>query len=311
MDLLARRTTWESDGVLSVELADPAGAALPSWEPGAHVSLLAGAVERQYSLCGDPTDRARYRIAVLREPLSRGGSAWVHMKLRPGNLVTVTPPRNNFPLIAADEYLFIAGGIGITPLLPMIAAAEAAGARWRLVYGGRRRPAMAFTGELDRYGARVALWPQDSHGMIRLDDELDGMPGADVYCCGPEPLLAAVEKRCQGTRTLRVERFSPKVLSYDELAARGPDAAFEVALKRSGGTFTVEPGTTILATLEANGVVPASSCQEGTCGTCETTVLEGVPEHRDSILDEEDRKSGETMMICVSRSKSPRLVLDL
>ena len=311
MQLLARSMTWESDGVLSVELVDPGGGRLPPWEPGAHLDVQAGRVERQYSLCGDPADQTRYRIAVLREELSRGGSAWIHTELRPGATVQVKPPRNNFALVEADSYLFIGGGIGITPLLPMIADIDRRGADWRLVYGGRRRASMAFTGELAQYGAHVQLWPEDREGMIRLDDELASRPDALVYCCGPEALLAAVEKRCTGVRKLRLERFSPKVLSYGEMAARGPDGVFEVELKQSSRTFTVEPDATILETLESQGILVPSSCQEGTCGTCETAVLSGMPDHRDSILDEEDRESGEMMMICVSRSRSPRLVLDL
>lgn len=311
MDLLVRSMTWESDGVLSLRLVDPAGGDLPAWEPGAHVDVGVGPCERQYSLCGDPADRSGYRVGVLREVVSRGGSEWVHIELRPGMTVPVSLPRNNFALVDAPEYLFVGGGIGITPLLPMIAAADAAGARWRLVYGGRHHASMAFTGELARYGDRVTLWPQDERGLIDLDGALAAAPDAVVYCCGPEPLLAAVESRCTGTRTLRVERFAPKQPSAEEVAGRGPDRAFEVELKASALTLTVPADRSILATLEDNGIAVLSSCQEGTCGTCETVVLDGVPEHRDSILDDEDRESGEMMMICVSRARSTRLVLDL
>ena len=302
MDLLVRSMTWESDGVLSLEFVDPTGGDLPAWEPGAHLDVGVGPRECQYSLCGDPADRSRYRIGVLREERSRGGSEWVHTAARPGMRLPVSLPRNHFPLLDAREYLFVGGGIGITPLLPMIAAAHARGASWRLVYGGRRRVSMAFTGELARYGDRVTLWPQDERGLIDLDGVLAAAPDALVYCCGPEPLLAAVESR----RACRVERFAPK-----PVVTSGPATAFEVELKASGLTLTVPPDASILATLEAHGIMPMSSCQEGTCGTCETVVLDGVPDHRDSILDDEDRASGETMMICVSRSRTSRLVLDL
>jgi len=310
MELLVRGMTWESDGVLSLDLADPGGAVLPPWEPGAHLDLdgPAGVPRRQYSLCGDPSDRYRYQIAVLREPASRGGSAWVHTVLRPGDRVTVSPPRNNFRLVAAREYLFVAGGIGITPILPMITAARARGADWRLVYGGRRRASMAFTARLD--DPRVDLWPQDERGLIDLDTVLGSRPAAVVYCCGPEPLLAAVEARC-ARRELHVERFRARPRTEQELVVRQADAPFEVSLARSGRTVTVGAGQTIIEACEAAEVYPPSSCLEGTCGTCETKVLAGVPEHRDEILDDEDRAAGETMMICVGRARTPRLVLDL
>ena len=168
--LLVRSMTVESEGVLSIELVDPQGRELPSWEPGAHLDVqLTAGMSRQYSLCGDPHDRLRYRIAVLREPAGRGGSAYVHDVLRPGQLVGYTGPRNHFRLEPSATYLFIAGGIGITPILPMIARLEAEGARWRLVYGGRTASSMAFTGELAAHRDSVALHPQDAHGLLDLD----------------------------------------------------------------------------------------------------------------------------------------------
>jgi ferredoxin-NADP reductase len=228
-----------------------------------------------------------------------------------GDVVRIRGPRNNFELAPSPRYLFIAGGIGITPILVMISAAEAAGADWRLVYGGRHRASMAFLDELARYGDRVTVCPQDETGLLDLDTLL-GIPVADtlVYCCGPEPLLAAVEQRCAfwPRRALHVERFSAKPLTAPSRAE-----AFEVVLARSELTLTVPPDRSILDVVDDAGVGVLSSCAEGTCGTCETPVLEGEPDHRDSVLDEDERERerGACMMICVSRSRSPRLVLDL
>jgi ferredoxin-NADP reductase len=205
--------------------------------------------------------------------------------------------------------VFIAGGIGITPMLPMVAAAEAAGSTWELLYGGRRRTSMAFVDELAAYGDRVTLWPQDEAGLLDLDALL-GAPRADtlVYACGPEPLLAAVEQRCAGWPhgALHLERFSPKPMGEPVRAE-----AFEVVLERSGITVSVPPGRSIMTVVEEAGVAVVSSCAEGTCGTCETRVVEGLPDHRDSVLRDEERAANDCMMICVSRSCGDRLVLDL
>ncbi|MEU5595737.1 PDR/VanB family oxidoreductase [Streptomyces sp. NPDC020298] len=305
-ELVVERRESAADGVLALTLRHPLGEELPAWEPGAHVDVLLGPdLERQYSLCGDPADRAVWRVAVLREPDGRGGSAYVHEQVGPGDKVRVRGPRNHFPLQPATRYRFVAGGIGITPILPMLAAAEAAGAEWTLLYGGRARGSMAFTGELARYGDRVTIAPQDETGLLDLGPVLDGLPdGTLVYCCGPGALLDAVEERCPAG-VLRVERFQPKEQPV------GDDGEFEVELARSGRTLTVPVGVSVLDTVRAAGVEVLYSCTEGTCGTCETDVLEGTPDHRDSVLGEDERASGETMMICVSRCRGVRLVLDL
>ncbi|MBT2414780.1 oxidoreductase [Streptomyces sp. ISL-12] len=295
-----------ADAVLALTLRHPLGGPLPAWEPGAHIDVLLGpGLERQYSLCGDPADREAWRIAVLREDAGRGGSAYVHEHLGRGGTVRVRGPRNHFRLEPAARYRFIAGGIGITPLLPMLAAAERAGAGWSLLYGGRSRSSMAFTGELARYGDRVTLAPEDETGLLDLATVLDGVPdGTLVYCCGPGPLLDAVEERCP-PRVLRTERFRPKErLPLD-------NDGFEVVLARSGRTVAVPPDVSVLDAVRAAGAEVLFSCTEGTCGTCETEVVEGVPDHRDSVLTEEERAAGETMLICVSRCRGKRLVLDL
>jgi ferredoxin-NADP reductase len=311
-DLLVQALSWEADGVLGVTLTDPAGRELEPWEPGAHLDLaLAAGLSRQFSLCGDPADRARYRLGVLREVAGRGGSAYVHDVLRPGRRLRVRGPRNHFRLEPAAGYLFVAGGIGITPILPMIAAAQAAGARWTLLYGGRTAASMAFTGRLAGYGDRVTLRPQDVHGLLDLDAAL-GEPRADtlVYCCGPEPLIAAVETRCGAwpDGALHVERFAAP-----QQPARDPtqEHAVEVVLAGAGRSVYVAADTPILDALLEAGVDLLSDCREGICGTCETRVIEGEVDHRDFILTEAERAANGYMMVCVSRARSARLVLDL
>lgn len=299
-------------GIRCLHLAHPAGVTLPPWSPGAHIDFTAGDVVRQYSLCGDPADPTLWRVAILREPDSRGGSAFIHDQLREGDLVRVRGPRNHFPLIPAPRYLFIAGGIGITPLLPMLAAADTAGADWRLIYGGRTRASMAFATELaDRYGPRVELRPQDEFGLLPLGQLLTGpSPDTLVYCCGPTPLLAAVEQHCQAwpEGSLHVEHFAPK-----EPIVTATDGAFEVELRDSGLVLTVPADSSILQTVRDAGTEILSSCEEGTCGTCETEVLDGRIDHRDSILTAAERAADDIMYICVSRAAAgcPRLVLQL
>ena len=310
----------EAAEVRSFELVDPEGGLLPEWEPGAHIDVLApdavtaGSADnemvRQYSLCGNPGDRRRYRFAVLREENGRGVSRFLHDSVEAGARLLVSAPRNNFPLVAAPRYVFIAGGIGITPLLPMLRAAAARGADWELHYGGRRRERMAFLGELDGHGERVRALPEDEHGLLPLAGILDtAQPDTAVYCCGPEPLLAAVERLWgeRRTGTLHIERFQPR----PQEPAAAPDREFEVRLATTGRSVRVGPGQSIMDALGAAGVDVPSSCREGTCASCETTVLDGEVEHRDSVLTEDERVNGSTMMLCVSRSASPRLVLDL
>jgi ferredoxin-NADP reductase len=300
-----------ADGVVSLVLRHPEGDPLPVWAPGAHIDLLLdNGLVRQYSLCGDPADRGAWQIAVLRAPEGRGGSSYVHDRLREGSAVRVRGPRNNFPLRPAERHLFVAGGVGITVILAMVEAAEAAGADWRLLYGGRTRGSMAFLDRLAPYGDRVMIRPQDEYGLLDLAAFV-GSPraGTLVHACGPEPLLRAAQEQCASwpSGTLGIERFAPVAPS----AGAAPAEAFEVVLTRSGHTLTVPPDRSVLDVAEEAGVPVLFSCREGTCGTCETDVLEGTPDHRDSLLDEDERAAGETMLICVSRSCGPRLVLDL
>ncbi len=296
--------------VRSFELAPCSGRPLPRWEPGAHLDvLISDQMERQFSLCGDPAADT-WRIGVLNEPDGRGGSAWMHEQVSEGDVLRVRGPRNNFPLVeGATEYVMVAGGIGITPLLPMIRVLDARGAAWSLLYGGRHRASMGFLSELETYGERVTICPQDESGLLDLDSLLGtSRRGALVYCCGPEPLLQAVEGRLVAwpPRSLHLERFRPAPGALD-----GERTPFEVFCEFSGITLQVRADQTIAEAAEAAGIEIETSCREGTCGTCETEVLEGIPDHRDSFLQPDERATNETMMICCGRAKTERLVLGL
>ncbi|WP_407704352.1 PDR/VanB family oxidoreductase [Streptomyces spongiae] len=309
--VLSRRTV--ADGVLSLELAPGSGEPLPPWQPGAHIDVvLPTGVTRQYSLCGPAELRDRWRVAVLREPDGRGGSRWIHDNVREGTRLRVRGPRNHFPLRPARRYLFVGGGIGITPLLPMTAAAEAAGAEWSLLYGGRTHASMAFLPELAGYGDRVTVRPQDRYGLLDLAGFLgEPDPSALVYCCGPAGLIDAVEAHCADwpPGSLNVERFA--AAAGEQPAVEEGEQPIEVELRASGMTLTVPPEQSVLRAVEEAGVPVLSSCEEGICGSCETAVVEGEVDHRDSLLTDEERAAGDTMLICVSRARGARLVLDL
>ena len=295
-------------GVRGLVLAAEDGRDLPSWEPGAHVDLvLPSGLVRQYSLCGDPGDLSSYEIAVLREPESRGGSREVHEALTEGARIAIDGPRNRFPLVPAKEYLFLAGGIGITPLLPMVVEAQRRGARWRLVYGGRSRASMAFLHRLEQWTS-AEVWPQEEVGLLDLPLLITTTGEETVYCCGPGALLDAVSARCAEvgrSADLHMERFG----AVEDVRGRG-GATFQVQVGVGGPVLDVGPDASILQTLLDSGHDVLFSCEEGTCGSCETTVLEGEVDHRDGLLTDAERAAG-SMLICVSRSRSDRLVLEL
>lgn len=299
-----------AEGVVTLVLARPDGGRLPDWAPGAHVDVtLPSGATRQYSLCGDRWDARTYRVGVLREVDGRGGSAYVHDELAVGDVVAFGGPRNDFAMVPAERYLFVAGGIGITPLLPMVHQADLVGAEWALLDGGRSRRSMAFLDDLARYGERVYAHPQDEAGLLPLAAWLDEVDGDTVvYCCGPGPLLAAVEDATahRAPHLLRTERFAAA-----ELGAPVRDEPFEVELARTGATVTVTPQLSVLEAARRAGATTLSSCEQGVCGTCETTVLAGVPDHRDTLLADHERAAGDCMFPCVSRSCTDRLVLDL
>lgn len=314
-DLVVARRRDAADGVVTLDLVDPAGGALPSWEPGAHIDLLLDdGLVRQYSLCGDPRDRGMWRVGVLLDPNTRGGSRHVHEHLNTGETVRVRGPRNNFPLVEASHYLFIAGGIGITPMKAMAESADRAGREWHLAYLGRTRSTMAFEQELvDAFGDRVTIWADDERGGLFDLSSLLAEPadGTMIYSCGPEPLLTAVENACAHWPhgSLHIERFAAKATRAEELAEMLD--SYQVVCRSSGVTVEVAGGVPMLDALEDAGIPIMSSCGEGVCGTCRTTVLEGIPAHCDSLLTDEERASGDVILPCVSHSRTEKLVLDL
>lgn len=308
-ELVVQAAEEVAQDVVALTLAKPGGGELPAWTPGAHVDLVLNEdLTRQYSLCGRTSESGSWRVAVLRSPTSRGGSEAVH-RIGPGARVRVRGPRNHFPLVSSPHYLFIGGGIGITPLLAMIHEVEAAGSTWELYYGGRSLKSMAFVEELSQFGDRVHLVPEDEKGRLDLDAILgEPRPNTLVYTCGPEPLLAAVEDRCAHwpPGTLHLERFAAR-----KGDSTTEDSAFDVVLQRSGRTVHVPADRTIFDVVREAGISVLGSCLEGICGTCETDVVDGEVDHRDSVLTDDERAANESLMICVSRCSSGRLTLDL
>lgn len=311
-EYLVRQMTWEAENVLSLVLVRE-GQHVPEWTFGAHVDLiLRNDLIRQYSLCGDPSDRSQWTIAVLREPNSAGGSKYIHEILRPGMTVLASNPRNNFPIVEADHYLFVAGGIGVTPLLPMVKYLDAQQKDWKMLYGGRHRASMAFRDQLGELIREVEVVPEDEFGLLDLRGAIESMPpDTAIYCCGPEPLIAALEAQCQvsGRSAPHVERFSARP-AFEKKLEPAEDTSFELVLMKSDRRFTVPSDKSIIQVLAAERVFVPTSCTEGYCGVCETAVLEGVPDHRDDYLTPEVRATNRKMMICCSRSKTPVLVID-
>jgi ferredoxin-NADP reductase len=300
----------ETRDIVSFTLARTDSGRLPAWAPGAHIDvMLPTGLIRQYSLNG-PLDCPEWRISVLRERDSRGGSAFLHQAVKAGDRLQVSAPRNNFRLEHARHYVFVAGGIGITPLLPMIEQVAREDSSWELHYGGRSRAAMAFLTYLENHGDRVRAYPKDSRGRPPINQiaAIAGQrPGTAVYGCGPAPLLDAL--RDSLTRWPRVplhtERFQPAE------SRSGACRPVTVRLRSSGAVIRVPPDRSILECLEDSGVEILSSCRSGTCGTCLTGVLDGQPDHRDSVLSDDERESGDWIILCVSRARSAHLELDL
>ncbi|ANC04041.1 ferredoxin [Pseudomonas putida] len=300
-----------AEGVLRFSLTHPQGQELPSWEAGAHIdvglSINGKGTTRQYSLCSRPSNRSAWQIAVRLSEEGRGGSAHIHQAFAVGNRIKVSQPRNHFPLIAARRYLFIAGGIGITPILPMIAEVHSEGCEWRLVYCGRKAASMPFTQALSaQYGDHVVFHESAKDGRLDLATVI-AWADADtvIYSCGPASMLDGIDTQCAS--------WAPGRVHYERFAAQEVEAengAFEVEFARSGITVEVPADKTILEVAEENGIDIDSSCQEGVCGACETRILSGSPDHRDTVLSAKERAAGRSMMVCVSRCCSSRLVLD-
>ena len=313
--LRVRRRAEIAVNALLLELESASGELLPEWPPGAHLDIrLPSGRTRQYSLCGAREDRSTYVVVVLREPHGRGGSEEIFRELGVGTEFISSTPRDHFRLVDASEYVLIAGGIGITPIKAMVDEVRARGARWHLHYGGRSREHMAFVDELvDLSGDNVSIVPQDVDGLLAVPAIIGNLsPEAAVYCCGPAPLLDAVLTACAeagASERLHFERF---VAPTDGAGfVTDGDAAFEVELRSSGVTLQVAPDKTLLEVVQS--VLPDMpfSCTEGYCGSCESVVLDGEPDHRGTLMTPEEHDAEGTMLICVGRSKSQRLVLDL
>jgi ferredoxin-NADP reductase len=309
--------TDETGSVKSLRIRAADGRRLPMWTPGAHIDVvLPSGLVRQYSLCGDPTNHSSYQIAVLRQDNGRGGSMELHQVAAPGVCLEVRGPRNHFPLVTADRYHFLAGGIGVTPILAMVREAERRGLSWRMLYGGRSRSAMAFVSELQALGDdRLDIVPQDERGLPDVELALAGVcDGTAIYCCGPAPLIDAVHRSAEKQGNLdavHVEHFDRRSAS-PAAAAEDPGRPFEVVCALSKISFTVPPDRSILDLVrERVDAEYPYSCTEGYCGSCATRVVAGLPDHRDDILTEDERAQNKIMMICVGRSRTARLVLAL
>ena len=313
-EFLAYRVTalrYEAESVLSVELA-PVRETVPTWGPGAHLELrLGNGLIRQYSLCGQA--QGPLQVAVRLTEATRGGSGYVHSALRPGDVVEVRGPGNQFPLHQASAYRFLAAGIGITPILSMVRAAAAVGAEWTLDYLGRSRAASPFLAELEEFGERVRFHDSAAGGRFDLRTHLaPPAPGELAYACGPTELLRTLESAAvtwPDPGALHVERFTG---GESPAGDAGENGAFAVELA-DGGEVTVGAGESILEALESAGYAPLNSCREGICGTCETRVVAGDIDHRDSLLSEAEKAANETVMICVSRARQgcARIALEL
>jgi vanillate O-demethylase ferredoxin subunit len=300
-----------AQGIAAYDLRASAGGVLPPFAAGAHIDLyLPQGVVRSYSLVNPQDERHRYVIAVNRDAASRGGSAWVHDTLRAGSALSIGAPRNNFPLAeAASHSVFIAGGIGITPLWCMIQRLRALGRSWELVYCARTRAHAAFRTDLEALGPAVRFNFDGEPGGRMLDlaaTVAAAPPDADLYCCGPVPMLEAFERATadRPPSQVHVEYFSAK-------APPASEGGYTLVLARSRLSFEVAKGKTIIDALIEKGFDAPYSCLEGVCGTCETRVIEGTPDHRDLVLSKAEREANRTMMICCSGSKTPKLVLDL
>jgi len=318
MQLKVSDCVAEAKDVVLLELRDPQERPLPAWAPGAHLEIALGkGLIRHYSLCGDPGDPGRYQIGVGRAANGRGGSSHLHQRVKVGDLLTVTAVRNNFAIVPnAAHYRFIAGGIGITPIMSMILWCESVGAGWSLLYCARSRHRAAFY-------ERLAEWPR--HVRYHFDDESGGrLPDIDlalahppqgehVYCCGPVPLMQAVQSagsfRPEGT--VHFEWFSANGSAQPAATAEQGRRPFTLLLHRSGDRIEVSESQSMLEALEDHGIMVPSACREGMCRTCETSICSGQAEHHDLVLSQAERDAQQSVMLCVSRAVGTTLEIDL
>lgn len=299
----------EAEDVISYEFASIDGRPLPAFTAGSHIDLhLPGGHLRSYSLCNAPAERHRYVIAVRRERESRGGSAWMHDALRVGHTLASGLPVNDFPLAeSAPQSVLVAGGIGVTPLLAMARRLEELRQPWQMHYAARSPQSAAFAGELRALGPVKFCFSSAPKGRLNLGALVAAAPQtAHLYCCGPAAMINEFGAACAGRdpATVHVERFGATT-------AAATEGGYHVVLRRAGQRFEVGPGKTILDTLLDHSVDVQYACSSGVCGTCRTAVVEGIPDHRDDYLTDDEKREGKSIMICCSGARSRELVLDL
>lgn len=319
LNLKIHNISCEAKDTLVLELRDDKKDLLPAFSPGSHLEVyLKNGLIRHYSLMNNPTERDRYVIAVSLDTNSKGGSQFIHQKLRVGDVLTVSTPRNNFPLVDAEKYCFVAGGIGITPLLAMIHWCIAHQKKWRLYYSVRNRQRAAFYENLKD----LAQSPMQNVHFHFNDEQTQLLDLAEIvstsdtheqiYCCGPNPLMDALKEASTAiSERVHFEWFSaPKIIKTATLMEE-EDSSFTVKLASSGQEIIVRSGQSILEAIEETGLEVPFSCRAGICRACECKVLQGEPEHLDLILSDIEKASNESMLICVSRARSKILELDI
>ena len=301
---------WEAKDVVSVELQAPDHSPLPTFTAGSHIDLhLPGNLVRSYSLLNDQNETSRYVIGVALDAASRGGSRYVHHDLRVGSLLKIGGPRNHFPVVeAAAEHVLIAGGIGVTPMLAMLRRLVSLGRKVSFYYAIREISRQAFAGEIS--GLCQPHFHIDAEQGAPLDIKkiIAEHQNAEFYCCGPAPMLAAFEA---ATQDLPAEHVHVEYFSAKAPQDVGEDMGFEVECHKSNKIVSVPANISIADALIKAGIDVPVSCCEGICGSCETAILDGIAEHRDSVLSKQEKLNNKVMMVCVSRAKSDRLVLDI
>ena len=301
--------TYEAKDVLLFELIPLHGQKLQPFSAGSHIDVyLPNGLIRQYSLCNSPLENNRYVLGVKRDPQSRGGSNCMHDVLKVGSELKISVPRNNFPLCQeASHSVLIAGGIGITPLISMAHELSAKNASWHLFCSFKNRSEVALSGQFESSKVHLHIDDESQSEFLNVASILANAPqGSHFYCCGPEPMLnhfIELSKAIDASR-IHFEFFKP-------VATKLSGDGFEVNLHQTKKRFYVRPDQTILQVLQKNGISAPGSCEQGICGTCETPVLDGIPDHRDSLLSVEEKSTNKVMMICCSRSLSPSITLDL
>jgi tetrachlorobenzoquinone reductase len=321
VEVTARRR--EAEGVVSLELRAVHGGMLSPFTAGAHIDLHLPVqdehgrfIVRQYSLCNDPSERDRYVVGVGRDPNSRGGSAWLHDQLQVGDWLQISTPRNHFPLDeSARHSVLVAGGIGITPLLAMARRLSTLDRRWTLYYCVRTPERAAFLAQVQSLPGNVVPVFDGVPGgqpLVLAEIVAKAPANAHLYCCGPASLMEAFERAASARprQQVHVEWFKPRTIPAGEKADLASERPFDITLARSGMTLPVPAGKSILDVLLEAGVAVPHSCCDGVCGTCETRVIDGIPEHRDAVLLGE-QATNDRIIVCVSRSVGTHLTLDL